>query len=810
MSVQTELTRISTAKTNIKNVVNNNTANAITNQKLDAFPPLINGTIATQKSYIPWIKDEGKHLTLKNSKSGELDRFEMYGNTEQTTYTGKNLLNNVATTQTLNGITFTKREDGSMLVNGTSTNLTALNLIDNNIFTLSAGQYKISGCPTGGGTDTYRIDINNGEIPAQRDVGSGSIFTRTANLTVSNVRIRIASGVTINNLVFNPMIRLASITDDTYEPYCGGVAAPNPDYPQEVKVVKGDNTIKVTGKNLLNTNLMIEFTPNNANWWSLDGKGQFYNATNIAKSNLYYDLKANTTYTFSVYQHKNISTSVTSPIQLVNPNGNVVVSIKLIDEGLKKSFTTTNAIRVYPRIATNEANVLTQCIVQLEEGSTATTYEPYQNQDYEINLHGKNLFNKDSVILGKVWNGASNTKRAYGYIKAIQGQVYTASTQDTSSDLNIYITETAVVGTGDNHIKQTELTSTLTFTPQSATKYIVVQFTTTTNDITQEMVNNALIQIEKGSTATIYEPYYDYELCKVRDYKDEIKKSTGKNLFDKDNETIQNGYLNYDGSYTSANNWTGIYSYLKIKPNTTYTFSCKKIGTRFIWCEYTSKNVSNIIGVRHESSTTFTTSSTANYVRICTNSSVINDIMLEENSISTEYEPYGKVWYIKKNIDKIVLDDSESWFTQRSTSPYVFALNYDNYKRTQENICKCNFFLSVVNGGYGDLTDGQIRFRYNSGDTNKNLYVCTTVASTINDFKTWLSTHNTEVYYVLATPTYEKITNETLINQLNTIETFEGINNISIENENNVLPDLLMITKNKDSYNNWKTKEGLN
>ena len=42
----------------------------------------------------------------------------------------------------------------------------------------------------------------------------------------------------------------------------------------------------------------------------------------------------------------------------------------------------------------------------------------------------------------------------------------------------------------------------------------------------------------------------------------------------------------------------------------------------------------------------------------------------------------------------------------------------------------------------------------------------------------------------------------TLINQLNAIETFEGINNISIENENNVLPDLLMITKNKDSYNN--------
>ena len=46
-------------------------------------------------------------------------------------------------------------------------------------------------------------------------------------------------------------------------------------------------------------------------------------------------------------------------------------------------------------------------------------------------------------------------------------------------------------------------------------------------------------------------------------------------------------------------------------------------------------------------------------------------------------------------------------------------------------------------------------------------------------FNNWLSTHNTIVYYVLATPTTTEITDTELINQLESIELIEGINNIS-------------------------------
>lgn len=131
---------------------------------------------------------------------------------------GKNLLNNLMSSQTINGITFTKNDDGTVLVNGTATDLAIINIIENNSFVLPEGQYTISGCPANGSNSTYRLDINDGANLNQRDYGSGATFTLTNSLTVNNVRIRIANGATINNLLFKPMIEQSS-TATTYVPY---------------------------------------------------------------------------------------------------------------------------------------------------------------------------------------------------------------------------------------------------------------------------------------------------------------------------------------------------------------------------------------------------------------------------------------------------------------------------------------------------------------------------------------------------------------------------------------------------------------
>ena len=159
--------------------------------------------------------------------------YEPYKSNTYEVNLGKNLINNTATTQTINGITFTINEDKTVLVNGTSTAITPIVLIDKN-FILPKGKYTLSGCPKGGGVNTWRIDINNGALPSQRDEGNGATFTLTEDLEVFNVRIRIANGVTVDNLLFKPMLEKGS-TIHSYIPYGK--------YGIEVKTV---------GKNLLN------------------------------------------------------------------------------------------------------------------------------------------------------------------------------------------------------------------------------------------------------------------------------------------------------------------------------------------------------------------------------------------------------------------------------------------------------------------------------------------------------------------------------------------------------------------------------
>lgn len=133
----------------------------------------------------------------------------------------KNLLQNTASSQTKNDVTFTVNSDGSVTCNGTANGGTALFGIP--AITLPAGQYSINGCPVGGDENTtYKILIIANNEWLINDKGSGANFTLTETSTVS-VRIAIYNGHTCDNLTFYPMIRKADIEDDTYEPYIENV-----------------------------------------------------------------------------------------------------------------------------------------------------------------------------------------------------------------------------------------------------------------------------------------------------------------------------------------------------------------------------------------------------------------------------------------------------------------------------------------------------------------------------------------------------------------------------------------------------------
>lgn len=117
----------------------------------------------------------------------------------------KNLLRNDSVTTTSNGITYTMNySDMSVTVNGTSTAMTALNVWGSaNNQKLPAGTYTLSGCPTGGnGTSTYCLCNNSTNYV---DDGDGVTFTLTQDTDIS-FKIRIAAGVTVNNLRFYPQL----------------------------------------------------------------------------------------------------------------------------------------------------------------------------------------------------------------------------------------------------------------------------------------------------------------------------------------------------------------------------------------------------------------------------------------------------------------------------------------------------------------------------------------------------------------------------------------------------------------------------
>lgn len=126
----------------------------------------------------------------------------------------KNLLPNMATTQEINGITFTINSDGSITVNGTATANAELDIATNVPLN---GDFILSDAIAG----------ESGHYWAFANVDSGArqyILTETEMpITVSTkldyFRVKVFSGETVSNVTFKPMIRLASITDDTYVPY---------------------------------------------------------------------------------------------------------------------------------------------------------------------------------------------------------------------------------------------------------------------------------------------------------------------------------------------------------------------------------------------------------------------------------------------------------------------------------------------------------------------------------------------------------------------------------------------------------------
>ena len=762
------------------------------------YPKDYSKLILNKDTYYPHIDGEtieGSNFQIQADTTLE-DDYYFKGNTYQETTTGTNLLDTRdGTTLTNNQVTFTptynsKGELESINVNGTASAMATYQFP--NYVTLKAGTYYIS---KGGTNNVYMLIVDSGGSSYVTTKDSESSFTLSADKSVK-LYLRVYSGTSINNAILYPMV--ATTSGATYEPYTNG-ASPNPDYPQPIQVATGRQEIEVCGKNLFDgTKVSTTHTSN----WGISFENNIL-----------------------TIQHKNTYTTGTPEINVgVLPSGTYVFSGTLggsvglyINDTYNKmlssgtTFTCDGTQKISIKFTNNSATTLTYTNVMLDKSSTATTYEPYIGNKYEINL-GKNLaqFSGSGTLRGIPWSVENNVFKVNGTTTSSGGSNTYFSPFKTESGVATYWIEVSgytdkTSGNAFMILQESVDNSTWTNTYQaglyssatkqstvnlSSSKYYRIRFYAEAN--TTFTNAEVKVQLEMGTQKTSFSPYFTpIELCKINDYKDSIKKSEGKNLFDKDNFTEISASINATQVSASANPRT---IYIPITGGKTYTIQ-KRLGSRF---RVATTNViptdgvstSGFINGDSQSSITITTDTNANYLCIyyflygtdtLTQQQLLDSIMVNEGTTPLPYEPYlakGK-WYIEKNIGKVVLDGSETgWalYNAIGSQPRRFGLYQSKWYKDSISILS-NYFIGDLVASQVDLSIWtQINYL---GITDKNSYW-----ASANDLKTWLGTHNTIVYYVLATPTYTEITNEELISQLNSIELLDGLNNISITSAN--------------------------
>lgn len=490
------------------------------------------------------ISGEGNDITLANTAEVPFKNVVLKGDTFQQTYTGKNLVKVTATSQTIGTITFTVNNDGTIVVNGTNGNsVAALNIIGNNPIVLPAGQYENSGCPDGGNDSTYRLDINNGTNANQTCYGTPKAFTLTSQLTITSYRIRIAPNAVINNLVFKPMIRSTSTGDSTFEPYTGStpsqiIPAPNPDYPQDINVVTGEQTVEVRGKNLFDkSDAALVF----------DGYLATGSITLIAQASdetVFIPCQPNTEYTIqkmfssSGKNRFRIASFATLPVD--GAVGTNLGGYSQTDADTHNTATyTTSADAKYLVVFcyTNDTDVsFSQMLdsIQIELGSTATAFVPYQEQSYTVNL-GKNLFDKENANTMMVTVGSNNLSSSPNnktlYIACKPNTTYTVQKRNDGDTNRFAVAATDVLpadGVTTHGFVQSNSASYITITTNDTAKYLVVMYYRTYETKLSEGQILDSIQIEIGSNATSYAPYFTpIELVKIGTYQDYIWKDNG-------------------------------------------------------------------------------------------------------------------------------------------------------------------------------------------------------------------------------------------------------------------------------------------
>lgn len=156
------------------------------------------------------------------------------------------------TDYTNNGVNFTVNSDGTITANGTATGGNALYYLSSSYTVKTPEKSYFSGCPSGGGSTTFSIQAYTREQKYFSDIGSGFLAPANSEL---NIVLIVSNGMTVNNLVFKPMLNVGTEAKP-YSKWFAGLK--NASF--EKIVSTGRNLIDLSGVSLEKTVNGITFT----------------------------------------------------------------------------------------------------------------------------------------------------------------------------------------------------------------------------------------------------------------------------------------------------------------------------------------------------------------------------------------------------------------------------------------------------------------------------------------------------------------------------------------------------------------------
>ncbi len=323
---------------------------------------------------MPKVSDEGTDITINNTAECPVYEVELSpSELEQETTSGKNLFNASVipnTTQILisnNGATITMpiKTSGAGY---TSTFKKLSDLCPN----LSIGETYYLNFDRNLGT-SYNNYIYLEGTGANTTWVNGTDKTITNDLLNANVVMyanNYNQGETTQCILTN--FRITKNSTDTWEKYTGGQPSPNPDYPQQIHFVSGENSVKVGNKNIFDGIFELGII-NGTTGLDVPNSNYIRNKNYIPVEELTnYKMSTDSTVFdyFLVYEYKEDYTYNLTSNKTVYFNG----------------YLTTNSGTKYIRFRPGSATTDTNIKVMVEKGTTASSYTPHQEQTYPISL----------------------------------------------------------------------------------------------------------------------------------------------------------------------------------------------------------------------------------------------------------------------------------------------------------------------------------------------------------------------------------------------------------------------------------------